>query len=73
MQKILDWLVPKTIKELSSSLGFMGYYRSFIPKYAYLTGEMNAQKKELEWTEDMNMKFEILKGLFEKKPIRAYP
>ena len=52
----------------------MGYYHTFTPKYAYLTGEMNTQKKkELELTEDMNMKFEILKGLFEKKLIRAYP
>ena len=75
MQKILDWPVPKTVKELSSFLGFTGYYCSFILKYAYLTREINAQmkKKELEWTEDMNMKFEILKGLFEKKTNKVIP
>ena len=73
--KILDWPTPKTVKELSSFLGVVGYYRSFIPKFASLTHEMNAQKKkkELEWTEEMQVKFEHLKQLFSEKPIRAYP
>ena len=74
MQNILDWPVPKTVKELSSFLGLMGYYCTFIPKYAYLTGEINAQKKkELECTEDMCIKFEILKSLFEKKTNKRIP
>ena len=48
---------------------------SFIPKFASLTHEMNAQKKkkELEWTDNMQAKFEHLKKLFNEKPIRAYP
>ena len=75
VQRILDWPVPKTVKHLASFLGFTGYYRSFISQYAQLTTEMNAQKKKksLEWTPEIDEKFQILKGLFATKPIRAYP
>ena len=75
VEKILEWPTPKTVKELSSFLGVVGYYRSFIPKFASLTHEMNAQKKkkELEWNDSLQAKFEHLKKLFGEKPIRAYP
>ena len=75
VEKILEWPAPRTVKELSSFLGVVGYYRSFIPKFASLTHEMNAQKKqkELQWNEDLQAKFEHLKKLFGEQPIRAYP
>ena len=77
VQRVKEWPVPKTVKELRSFLGFAGYYRSFIPSYSKLTAEMNAQKgkrtKNLEWTPEMNEKFNMLKELFSQKPIRAYP
>merc|ERR1711867_153845 len=75
IQKVLDWPTPKTVKELKLFLGFCSYYRTFIPKFSILTAAMNGEKrkKKLEWTEEMQTNFEILKSLFEKKPIRAYP
>ena len=75
VEKIVNWPVPKTIKELNSLLGFFGYYQRFIVDYSMLTAEMNAQRKktQLEWTRDMDRKFKILKGEFKKAPIRAYP
>ena len=75
VSRILDWPAPKTIKELNSLLGFMGYYRSFIPNYSQLTAEMNSQKKkkQLEWNAECQTNFDILKGLFGTKPIRSYP
>ena len=44
--KIINWPVPQTPKELSSFLRFTGYYQSFIPKYSKLTCEIYSQKKE---------------------------
>ena len=75
VDKVLQWPKPETGKQLGSFLGFAGYYRSFIPKFAWLTSEMSSKKKEkvVTWTEAMNEKFETLKKLFGTKPIRAYP
>ena len=33
IQKIKDWPVPKTGKEVATFLGFARYYRTFIPQY----------------------------------------
>ena len=46
-------------KEMSSFLGFAGYYRGFIPKYSALTNRMNSMKKaeKFEWSEDMEKDF----------------
>ena len=33
---IQEWLIPKTVTEVCSFLGFMNYYHKFIPKYAQI-------------------------------------
>ena len=42
--RIMDWPAPQSPKELNTLLGFLGYYRRFIPEFSVLTAEMNAQK-----------------------------
>ena len=75
VQRILDWPLPKTSKELKSFLGFTGYYRSFITQYAHLTCEMNKMKTStsLTWNQETTNKFERLKKAFETQPLRGYP
>lgn len=75
VQRILDWPLPSTGKELRSYLGFIGYYRSFIKEFADLTYEMNKMKTatQLEWTDSTKAKFEKLKSCFKDGPLRGYP
>ena len=75
IQRVLDWPTPNNPKELSSLLGFLGYYRSFIPNFSKLTAEMNAQKrkKKLEWTPEMDEQLVEIKEAFKKAPLRAAP
>ena len=57
---------PTSCKEMSSFLGFTGYYRGFIPRYSALTNRMNSLKKaeKFVWTEEMEKDFLELKGEF---------
>ena len=75
VDRILDWPLPQTGKELRSFLGFCGYYRAFIKDFADLTYEMNKMKTgtQLEWTEATKSKFEKLKICFKEGPLRGYP
>ena len=75
VERINDWSLPGTGKELASFLGFTGYYRMFIPEYSRLTAEMNKMKKdkELQWDEKGKANFAKLKELFNHQPVRGYP
>ena len=75
IDRILDWPPPQSPAQLRSFLGTVGYYRRFIPDFAILTADMDAQrnKRALEWTLQMDRDFDKLKKLFAQSPIRAYP
>ena len=75
VERINNWPSPTNVVELNCMLGFFNYYRSFIPGFAELTREMNAQKRvmKLVWTETMEKNLKILKEKFNKYPIRSTP
>ena len=75
VQRIREWPAPKNHKQLSTLLGFLSYYRNFIPRFAELTAKMHAIKKteKFTWTEEMEQNFKILKDQFTKHPIRSVP
>ena len=45
VQKIKDWPVQKSGKEVATFLGFSGYYRTFIPQYSVLNNRLSRIKK----------------------------
>ena len=75
VQKILDWPLPVSGKEMQSFLGFTNYYRMFIPKYSDLTCCLNKYRNlpifELGETEETAIS--LLKKAFTAAPVRAYP
>ncbi len=75
VDRIRDWPNPKSVADLTSMLGFFGYYRSFITTFAARTADMNSQQraKKLEWTPEMKVELQALKEEFEGAPIRAVP
>ena len=75
VQRVLEWPRPFSGKELSSFLGFTGYYRTFIKDYSRLTASMNKMKKDavVQWDEESKENFEKLKQAFAKQPVRGYP
>ena len=75
VQRILDWPLPTSGKDLRSFLGFCGYYRSFIKDFADLTFEMNKMKTAttVDWDDNTTQKFNQLKECFKREPVRGYP
>ena len=80
IRAIRDMQAPKTGKEVASLLGFLGYYREFIPAFARLTEEMNSlrnkrQLTDADWTPEINANFRKLRSLFLEQggPVRHFP
>ncbi len=70
VQKIVDWPLPQTGKELSAFLGFTNYYRDFLPGFANVMAELNSVKNnmnlgmgksQIHFTETFNV-FRLIKG-----------
>ena len=66
VQKIKDWPVQKSGKEVATFLGFAGYYRTFIPSYSDLTNRLKGIKKaeKFLWNKEIERDFVELKKAF---------
>ena len=75
VQKIKDWPVPKSGKEVATFLGFPGYYRTFIPQYSALTNRLNGIKKaeKFLWNKEIEQDFVEMKIAFTEGGIQAFP
>ena len=74
-QKIMDWPIPKTRKEVVTFLGFARYYQTFIPQYPVLTNQLNRIKKaeNFLWNVEIKEDFIDLKKAFTNGGIQAFP
>ncbi|XP_070015850.1 putative mitochondrial protein AtMg00860 [Nicotiana tabacum] len=63
IQAILQWPVPRNVKEVRSFLGLAGYYRRFIRQYASIASPITdlLRKETFKWTDQAQEAFEILK------------
>ena len=86
IEAVTKWPTPKTVYDIRSFLGFVGYYRRFIKNFSkinkpireVITGLENqskrtAKKTYIEWTDAADTTFEHLKAMCVSTPILAYP
>ena len=85
VQAIQDWPIPKTVHDIKSFTGFVGYYRKFIPNFSkiarplndLLNGKVNskwANKKQfIEWGSKQQEAFDTLKEALMSTPVLGYP
>ena len=47
---VLNWPIPKTVRDIRKFLGLANYYRRFVKDFAKLTQPLNnLMKKEKKW------------------------
>ena len=76
LSALQEMVEPRTVTEVRKFLGFVGYYRKFIPRFADIARALtNLTKKDNEfvWTKACQVSFEYLKELLLKEPILRYP
>ncbi|KAI4904285.1 hypothetical protein NFI96_007443, partial [Prochilodus magdalenae] len=82
--KVLDtWPTPRTVKEVRQVLGFMSYYRRFVPKFAELAKPLHALvggktnrgrvSSSIAWSDECQNAFNKLKGCLISPTVLAYP
>ena len=81
VEAVKKWPIPVTVTDVRSFLGFVGYYRKFIPKFGVIAHPLNqllsgerAKKgsNKVEWSEDCNEAFDRLRAALTQAPILAY-
>ena len=57
---VKDWLTLKNITEVQSFMGFVNFYRRFIPEFSHVAGPLHCLTKKAEpwqWTEPKEAAF----------------
>ena len=82
---LISWPTPRTVYDVRSFLGFVGYYRRFIKNFSRITKPIRevitglenqskraAKKTYIEWTDAADVAFENLTTMCVSTPILAY-
>jgi len=71
VQTIMDWKIPKTVRDVQCFLGFANYYRIFIKNFSQVAAPLTRLtcKDKLEWNQEAESSFEELKKAFTSAPI----
>ena len=76
VDKVKNWSVPKTVKQVHKFLGFTGFYRQFIKDYSVLARpllDLTKKTTPWHWKERQQTAFEALWECMCAKPILQQP
>lgn len=81
VEPILNYPQPKTVKDLQRFLGFINFFRRFLPKIAqhqieltsYLRGAKKNDKTKLKWSAKAEEEFKKCKELISSAVLLAHP
>ena len=73
---VINWPLPKNVKDVRSFLGLCTYYRRFVPAFADIARplhKLTEKGKPFTWTKECDSSFHCLKEALASTPVLAYP
>jgi hypothetical protein len=74
VRDVLDWKSPKSVHQVRSLLGLVGYYRRFIPNFSNVSKpitELLDKGTKYVWSKEYDEAFQTLKKLLTTSPVLA--
>ena len=73
---VLNWPIPKTVRDVRKFLGLANYYRCFVKDFAKLARPLNnltRKEEKWRWKDEQQKVFEQLKMVFTSRPLLVAP
>ena len=75
-KSVIDWLTPKSTKEVGSFLVFVNFYCHFIPRFADIAApltRLTGNKATFRWDAEQQTAFRQLQQTISSPPLLDYP
>ena len=76
IQRVVDWPIPTTKREVQQFLGLVSYYRRFIENCAHIAKplhQLTEQSKPFHWTVEYDQAFNRLQEQLTTSPVLVFP
>ena len=73
IDKVKNWQMPKSAKQVQQFLGLANYYHHFIQNFAEIASPLTTKNTLFKWTEESNNAFQLLKEKLCSYPILRSP